>query len=155
MFLGEFHNRLDTKGRMSVPVRFREELETPLEVVVKPGLDGCLYLLPLDTWETQAQAIRDQISPTTYQKRYLKRLLLLGAERVRLDRLGRVVLSPSLRRHSEIQRDVVILGLVDHVEIWAKHRWTEYRHPKQGMGPTEEILEQLADELPKEHLRFL
>ena len=155
MFLGEYHNRLDSKNRLSVPARFREELDPPAEVVVKPGLDGCLLLLPFQTWESQAEAIRDQIAPTTYERRYLKRLLLLGAERSTPDRLGRITLSPALRRHAQIQRDVVILGMVDHAEIWARQRWSEYRWPKQGLGQTEDILERLANELPKEHLRFL
>ena len=154
MFLGEYHNRVDAKGRLMVPSRFRTALGEE-SAMIKPGLDGCLILLSLSTWEQQAQLIRDSLPPTTADGRFLRRKLLAGAEPCSLDAFGRALLPPLLRGRAGIRKEAVVLGMVDYAEIWSRERWSEYLAPGETRGEIEEILERVSASLPPESLRFL
>ena len=155
MFFGEYRNRMDAKGRLMIPARFREVLADEETMILKPGLDGCLLLLPLSVWEVQARLIRDALPPTSSESRYLRRRLLVGAEACSPDSLGRIVMPQALREHAGLRREAVILGMVDYAEIWSREKWGEYLSPRQAPGDIEAILERVAASLPRESLRFL
>lgn len=119
MFTGEFEHTLDDKGRVSLPIRHREELgET---VMIGRGTGGQVHVLPMSLWTnlyTQAQqAIQEQseIDETVN--------LLLSYNEAELDRQGRIVIPAALRRHAELGTDVTIIGQGDHVEIWCRDTW--------------------------------
>jgi len=120
MFLGEFEHTLDDKGRITIPAKFRARLAAG--VVVTKGIDPCLWLYPVDTWEPWAARV-SALPLTDPQARNFQRLMLGGAADAVPDRQGRINLPPYLRQYANLDSQVVIVGLYDHCEIWNAERW--------------------------------
>jgi MraZ protein len=119
MFNGEYEHIMDDKGRVSLPIRHREELGDV--VMIGRGTRGQVNVLPMSLWQgmaeraQQASQDRGDIDDTVR--------FLFSYNEAELDRQGRIVLPASLRRHGELGTDVVILGNGDRVEIWSRDRW--------------------------------
>jgi MraZ protein len=123
MFLGEHFPRLDDKGRLILPAKFRERLAEGL--VVTKGQERCLYVYPVEEF-TQI-ALRYQTGPTSSKAvRDLGRMLLSGASEEVPDRQGRVTIPASLRAYAGLDRDVAVVGMGARVEIWNADAWTRY-----------------------------
>lgn len=122
MFLGQFSYTLDSKGRLTIPSRFREGL--PAEVVVTRGMDRCLVVYPIDVWKEISEKVTS-LSITDRRARSLRRLLFADAINLELDRQGRVLIPDRLRVYAglELSSDVVIVGLDSFVELWDPERW--------------------------------
>lgn len=116
MFQGASSLNLDAKGRMSIPARHRDALTMQCggQLTVTRHPDGCLLLFPRPTWE----AHREQISAWPIQARDWKRIFLGNASDVDMDSAGRILLSPELRSAVAMQRDVMLMGMGSHFEIW-------------------------------------
>lgn len=140
MFLGEYEHSLDEKGRLTIPSRFREELTGRL--VVTRGLDHCLFLYPYSEWQVLGDKLRE-LPMTQREARAFVRLLFSGASEQTLDRQGRLLLPANLREYAGIERDVVILGLGNRVELWSKERWTAYE--AEASQSYEELAEKIVD----------
>lgn len=140
MFMGEFAHNIDRKGRLIMPAKFREDLgET---VVVNRGLDGCLYVYTLDQW----QIVYEKLSmlPTTKKDaRKYQRLMLSKASECDLDGQGRILIPANLVSLAELEKECMIVGVANHIEIWAKHKWE--RMEEEEEGSFEEIAESLSD----------
>lgn len=122
MFTGEYHHNLDTKGRMIIPVKFRDELNG--EFVITSSLDGCLSMYAPAEW----QILENKLNalPMTNQKaRKLKRFLLGSAVSCELDKQGRILIPQVLRDKIQLKKDVTLVGVGDHIEIWASEKWEE------------------------------
>ena len=122
MFLGEFEHTLDEKGRFSVPAKFRPKLAAGM--VVTTVVDPCLWVFTMDRWE----ALTDKVSAlplTNPQAREFRRQLFGGAADLEPDRQGRISLPPTLRQYAHIDKQVVVVGLFDHLEIWNPEMWHE------------------------------
>jgi MraZ protein len=121
MFSGEYEHTVDSKGRVFIPVRHREELgET---VFIGRGLDGQVNVYPKPVWESMAERLRqaDQARPAI---RNTSRFVFSATEG-EVDRQGRLLIPPLLRRYADLNTDVVILGNNDRLEIWSRERWQE------------------------------
>lgn len=123
MFQGASSLNLDAKGRMSIPARHRDALLAQCEgrLTVTRHPDGCLLLFPRPTWESH----RQQISAWPIQARDWKRIFLGNACDVDMDSAGRILLAPELRTATAMQRDVMLLGMGSHFEIWDAARLAE------------------------------
>lgn len=120
MFLGEFQHTLDDKGRVILPARFRQRLESGL--VVTRGMDRCLDVWPRAAYEKRVEETRSL--PREHKRaRWHRRLLTSGAHDGAPDAQGRIVIPPSLREYAGLQRDLMICGTDDKVEIWDLQRW--------------------------------
>lgn len=123
-----------------MPAKFREDLgET---VVVNRGLDGCLYVYTLDQW----QIVYEKLSmlPTTKKDaRKYQRLMLSKASECDLDGQGRILIPTNLVSLAELEKECMIVGVANHIEIWAKHKWE--RMEEEEEGSFEEIAESLSD----------
>ncbi len=139
MFMGEYNHTVDPKGRLIVPAKFREQLGD--EFVVTKGLDGCLFVYPSKEWHDVEEKFRN-ISSTGKDARKFARFFFAGAAEVELDKQGRILLPPVLREYAGLQKDVVLAGVLNHVEIWDKERWQENTYEEDEMG---EIAEHMAD----------
>ncbi|TGY66894.1 division/cell wall cluster transcriptional repressor MraZ [Dubosiella muris] len=140
MFMGEFAHNIDRKGRLIMPAKFREELGE--RVVVNRGLDGCLYVYTLDQW----QIVYEKLSmlPTTKKDaRKYQRLMLSKASECDLDGQGRILIPANLVSLAELEKECMIVGVANHIEIWAKHKWE--RMEEEEEGSFEEIAESLSD----------
>jgi MraZ protein len=120
MFIGEYHNKLDEKGRIAIPVKFRNEFVDG--GVVTRGLDGSLTLYPKRIWQNLAERLAS-LPLGQKEARSFARLILSGAMEVELDRQGRITLPQYLREYAGIRSEVVLAGLFDRVEIWSLTEW--------------------------------
>lgn len=128
MFYGEFEHAIDRKGRLIVPATFRKALQAhgnSEELFLTRGLDGCLFLFAESEWRTSESRFK-QVSFTKAEGRKFNRLFFSGATQVRPDRLGRILVPKHLKEFAQIKEDVVIVGVSNRVEIWAKDKWREF-----------------------------
>lgn len=120
MFMGEYNHTVDAKGRLIIPSRFREELKN--EFIVTKGLDGCLFVFPGNA-------------------RQFSRFFVAGATPCELDRQGRILLPLPLREFAGLEKDVVLAGMLNRIEIWSKTKWME----NNSCDNMDDIAEQMSD----------
>lgn len=144
MFYGEYLHSIDRKGRLILPAKFREVAKSSFieKFFVTRGLDKCLFMFSEEEWRSQEGKFK-AISFTKQQARTFNRLYFSGAVEVVPDRQGRILLPQYLKDFAEIKKDVVIVGVSNRIEIWAKDKWQEfYGSSRQSF---EEIAEKLMD----------
>ena len=124
MFLGEFVHTLDGKGRLTIPAKFRAELDTGL--VVTRGMDRCLAMFPMAAWERLAEQV-SQLPMTDRRARALRRFLFSSASNVSPDKQGRILIPPRLREYADLDGEVVVAGLNTYIEIWGTGAWHDER----------------------------
>jgi len=122
MFMGEYRHTVDPKGRLIIPSKFREQLGA--EFVVTRGLDGCLFVYPMDSWEVYIAELK-KLPLTDKNARLFTRFIIAGANTCELDKQGRILLPVTLREFAGIDKDVLLAGMLDHIEIWNEERWKE------------------------------
>lgn len=122
MFMGESRHTVDPKGRLIIPTRFREELGS--EFVVTRGLDGCLFVYPMSQWEPLAKQL-SQMPLTDKDARLFTRFIIAGANICELDKQGRILLPVTLREFAGLDKEILLAGMVDHIEIWNEERYRE------------------------------
>ncbi|HET8571943.1 MAG TPA: division/cell wall cluster transcriptional repressor MraZ [Candidatus Limnocylindria bacterium] len=138
---GEFRHALDDRGRVAIPVRFRPRLSQG--ATLARWLDGCLAIFPADAWEELAEKL--QALPTTNAAaRQFGRFMSSGAVEVELDKQGRVLVPSYLRQYAAIEAgEVVVVGALNRLEIWAPSAWQPYRSKIED--EPEALAEHLAD----------
>lgn len=123
MFLGTYTPRLDDKGRLILPAKYREQLEGGL--VVTRGQERCLYVFPQEEFVRIAQEMRTAPVTSKAVRDYL-RVFLSGASDETPDKQGRVTLAPMLRQYAGLERDCVVTGVGARLEIWDAAAWEAY-----------------------------
>ncbi len=126
MFLGQYQHTIDSKGRVSIPVRFREILAERYEetLVVTTDLDQCLAAYPVEEW----RLILEKAKGLPQERKEVKdwmRIFYSRAVECPLDRQGRVLVPPTLREHAKLNRQIVLLGMFNKIEVWDRKRWKE------------------------------
>jgi MraZ protein len=122
MFLGEFQHSLDTKGRVILPARYRDQLAEG--AYVTKGRGGCLSVFTPEDFEDVASQVREQ-SKRGAKELNAARVFFSGALEVRPDKQGRVALPQNLREYAGLSREVVVAGVFSRIEIWDRDRWLE------------------------------
>ena len=120
MLTGEFNHSIDSKGRLIIPSKLRDSLGE--HFVITKGMDGCLFLYPENEWEAFETKLRT-LPLTNKKARDFKRFFLGSAVEGEIDKQGRVLLSSSLRTYANLDKEVVLAGVLDKVEIWSKEAW--------------------------------
>jgi MraZ protein len=128
MFFGEFEYKIDDKGRVPIPPKFRTELKEG--VILAPGVEKCITLYSLPEWKKVAETLTTS-SVTPGKLRRLKRAIFATAFSLKMDGQGRIALPIPLRLYTEIVDDVVIVGANNYLEIWSKSNWSEERTVSQ------------------------
>lgn len=123
VFIGEYLHTIDTKGRVIIPSKFRDELGS--KFIVTKGLDNCLFVYPQGEWKNFENKLK-QLPLTSRDARAFVRLFFSGAIECELDKQGRITISQTLREHAKMNKDVVIIGVSTRVEIWSKEEWDHY-----------------------------
>lgn len=140
MFIGEYRHNTDNKGRIIIPARFRDDLGE--SVVLTRGLDGCITVYTLAKWDKVLEGLR--VLPTTKKEsRMYIHMLTAKAAECEFDAQGRVLLPQSLIQEAAIEKECVVIGVVDHVEIWSRQRWDNYY--ANASASFEAIAEQLTE----------
>ncbi|MBU0612961.1 division/cell wall cluster transcriptional repressor MraZ [Patescibacteria group bacterium] len=138
MFIGEYQHAVDDKGRLAIPIKFRNDLAKG--AVVTRGLDNCLFLYSKEEWEKMAEKLA-KLPVSKSNSRAFSRLMFAGAMDVEVDKQGRVVIPDYLRKFATISKKVVVAGLYNRIEIWNEENWEKY---KQG---TEKSAVDIAEKL--------
>ena len=113
MFMGEYNHTIDAKGRLIIPSRFRELLGE--EFVLTRGLDGCLYIYPMDEWAAFEEKLR-ALPLTNKDARTFSRFFVAGATTCQLDKQGRILVPQTLRQFAGLEKDVVLTGNLNRIE---------------------------------------
>lgn len=137
MFMGEFHHSIDAKGRIIVPVKARDGLGE--NFIVTRGLDGCLFLYPKLEWDKIINKYKEL--PDTKDKRQFMRIFLSGATICEYDKQGRINIPKPLVEFAKLEKDCIIIGVDERLEIWSKERWEEF------IANNEENMSDIADNL--------
>ena len=122
MFRGEYSHTVDAKGRLIIPLKFREQLGE--ECIVTRGLDGCLFIFESGEWEAYEEKLR-KLPMTNKNARSFVRFLSGGATPCEFDKQGRVLLPATLRKFAGIEKDVILAGLPNRIEVWSEQKWNE------------------------------
>ena len=140
MFMGEYSHTIDTKGRLIIPSKFREELGETF--VVTKGLDGCLFVFSDEEWKAFESKLKS-LPLTNKNARQFARFFLAGATPCELDKQGRILLPATLREFAGLEKDVVLTGMLNRIEIWSKEKWNE--NNSLDDVAMDEIAEQMTD----------
>lgn len=140
MFMGEFQHSIDPKGRLIVPVKYRDELGDIF--VVTKGLDDCLFVYPMAEWKNMEEKLR-ALPFTKADARAFARFFFSGAAECEIDKQGRILLPPQLREYAKLDKEVVLIGVSTRVEIWGKEAWDNYS--AQAGQDYEAIAEKIVD----------
>ena len=140
MFMGEYKHNVDTKGRMIVPAKFREELGE--NFVVTRGLDKCLFAYPMNEWKVIEEKLK-QLPLTKKDARAFTRFFFSGAVECEVDKQGRINIPANLRTYAELEKECVVIGVSERVEIWANEKWEDY--VEESEESFSEIAENLLD----------
>ena len=139
MFIGEYQHALDSKNRMIVPSKLREELGN--KFVITKGLDGCLYAYPQDEWKNLEEKMKT-LPLTNRDARSFVRFFFAGACEIEMDKQGRGLIPQNLKEYAGIEKEIVSIGVLTRVEIWSKEKWQEYNDSNDDF---ESIAEKMSD----------
>jgi MraZ protein len=128
VFLGTHTPKLDEKGRIFLPAKFRDELADGL--VVTRGQDRCLAIWPMADFVEQTQQLRSAPS-SSKQVRDYQRMLASGASDETLDKQGRLTIPAPLRAYAGLDKDVVVVGAINRVEVWDAIAWQSYSEARE------------------------
>lgn len=126
MLMGEYHYNIDDKGRLTVPSKLRYDLGE--NFVITRGLDKCLFVYPSDEWNNIISKYREL--PNTKDARNFMRFFLSGASVCEFDKQGRVKISQPLVDYATLEKDCIIIGVNDHLEVWSKKLWDDFMNEK-------------------------
>lgn len=140
MFIGEYRHSIDEKKRLAVPAKFRKELGEG--AVITKGLDNCLVIYPAKPWKEKAEKLA-ALSEASKEARGYARTILAGAATAEFDRLGRILLPEYLKEYAKIEKNVVITGLNNRLEVWSEKLWNTYR--QKAESSIEEFASKLGD----------
>jgi len=130
MFIGEYEYRVDEKGRVPVPPKFRTDEVKQDGLVLSPSMDKCITIYPLSQWQKLAESLTSGPVMNSKQRR-LSRAIFATAFNTELDAQGRISIPAQLRKYAEIEDEVFIIGTNLNMEIWSKQRWEEEKSASQ------------------------
>jgi len=132
MFRGSFEHSVDSKGRVSVPSKFRDVIADRYDgrLVMAMDYDKCLTVYPLEEWEKLEEKIRSLPTMKKEVKDFM-RFLLSSATECELDKQGRILIPPAHREHAGIAKNVILVGIIDKIEVWDTGVW-KVRNSQNG-----------------------
>ena len=136
MLLGEFHHNIDDKGRLVIPTKFREELGS--EFIITRGIEKCLYVYSLNEWEKLVSKL-NTLPFTKKVTRTFTRFFYSGATACMFDKSGRMSITSPLVSYAGLDKECIIIGVNDHLEIWDSEAFNEF------MMDNSDIIEDIAE----------
>jgi MraZ protein len=126
MFRGRFEHTIDSKGRVSIPAKFRELLGEKYDdrLIITTGLDPCLVAYPFEEWLKMEEKV-SSMSMVKKEVKAFQRVFISRSAECLIDKLGRVLIPPNLRAHAQLEKDVVFAGMLEKFEIWNQERFLE------------------------------
>ncbi|GEL13018.1 transcriptional regulator MraZ [Lapidilactobacillus concavus] len=140
MLMGEFHHTIDSKGRVIMPAKFRAALGETF--VLTRGMDGCLFGYPMEKWQ-QLEKKLDELPLTKKDARAFVRFFYAAATELEVDKQGRINIATPLFKYAQLEKNCVIVGVSDRIEIWDEVRWEAFN--QQAEENFDDISENLLD----------
>lgn len=138
--MGEYHHTIDIKGRMIVPSKFREGLGDTF--VITRGLDQCLFVYPMSEWKVIEEKLK-ALPLTKKDARAFTRFFFSGATECEIDKQGRVNIATPLLQYAKLEKECVVIGVSNRIELWSKSIWENYVAEQEDSF--EEIAENMID----------
>jgi MraZ protein len=125
-FRGQSVNRLDAKGRLRIPTKYREVLQSHYQdALIITLLDECLVAYPPETWEEIEAKVQDFSIVQSEQRAFMRRFIS-SAEECEFDDQGRILIPPVLRSRAKLEQEVLLAGMLKSFEIWDKATWVKH-----------------------------
>ncbi|WP_195572759.1 division/cell wall cluster transcriptional repressor MraZ [Paenibacillus sp. 1001270B_150601_E10] len=140
MFMGEYQHNIDDKGRLIIPAKLRDNLGTTF--VLTRGLDQCLFVYPMDQWTILEQKLQ-ALPLMKADARAFTRFFFSGATECEWDKQGRINVPSHLREYAKLEKECMVIGVQNRVEVWSKEAWEHYFN--QSASTFNEIAETLVD----------
>ncbi len=141
-----FEHQIDGKGRTSFPAKLRETLVGSYDerLIVTTSLDACLHAYPVREWEQLELALsrRNPMEPGVKQ---LMRLYVASAQECPLDKLGRILIPPTLRAHAALEKDVIWAGMVKVIELWSREGWAKAQDEARTEAGSADVMRVLTE----------
>ena len=138
MFIGEYHHSIDEKGRLIIPSKYRDDLSE--KFIITRGIENCLFAYSIEQW-TKITNLLETLPFTKKDARQFVRFFLSGATIAEFDKQGRVNLPNPLINYANLNKECVIIGVNDRLEVWSKVRWENF------IDENESDLSDIADKL--------
>jgi MraZ protein len=129
MFMGEYHHNIDIKGRIIVPSKFRDGLGTTF--ILTRGLDKCLFGYPFDEWKILEDKLKT-LPLTKKDARAFTRFFFAGATECEVDKQGRINISTPLLQYAGLEKECVVIGVSNRIEVWSKVSWEGFFSDSEG-----------------------
>jgi len=139
MLIGQYEHTIDSKKRLALPAKFRGELGD--KVIITRGIEGCLAVYTESEWKIMSDKL-GSLTISQAEARSFTRMILAGAMEVSLDKLGRILVPDYLKAYAGLNKNVVICGLSNRLEVWDSKKWEAYR--KEAEKGVEEIVSKLG-----------
>lgn len=120
MLIGEYEHSLDVKGRIIMPAKLREDMGE--KFILTKGLDGCLFGFSQNEWNNFEEKLKT-LPLTNKNARDFVRFFLSGATECEMDKQGRFLVAGNLREYAKMEKDLVVIGVGNRIEIWNKDKW--------------------------------
>ena len=145
MFRGSSFHNLDAKGRLIIPARFRDVLkQSTVDGLMVSKMDGALFCYTFEEWHKIEQRILNLAARSDNMRRF-RRIFIGGAHECPLDKQGRILIPPSLREYSGLNKEVVLVGVLGHFEIWARENWLQEDDKFQSDLQNEDMRNEVAE----------
>ncbi|MEX0851240.1 MAG: division/cell wall cluster transcriptional repressor MraZ [Gaiellaceae bacterium] len=141
MFYGEYEHTVDEKSRLTLPARFRDALAGG--VVLARGIEKNIDVYPRASWDANVGRIAE-LDSLNREAREMKRFVFAGATVAELDKQGRVLVPLHLATHASVEKEVVLAGVHDHIEIWDRSEWATHLSAIEGSAG--DVAERLANQ---------
>jgi MraZ protein len=148
MLIGEYIHTIDTKNRISLPVKFRKEMGK--KIIITPGLDQCLFIFTNKEWAKVSKRLSNTDSDLSFlsaDKRSFNRFMFGRAAEVEVDSIGRILIPDFLKDRIDLKDKAAVIGVEDRVEIWNDKTWSKYKEV------VEKQADQLAEKLGSERVK--
>ena len=144
MFRGSSAHTLDAKGRIIVPSRFRDVIRAGgSDTVMITRMDQCLYAYAASGWSKILDRIMDLAEKSDYMRRF-RRVFVGGAFECNCDKQNRVLIPPTLREYAKLEKDIVLVGVLDHFEIWSRDKWEKENEAMEKDMMKEEVRNEIS-----------
>ena len=130
---GEYYHALDEKNRLFIPAKLRKAFNKGEKLVLSRGLDGCLFLFPRNEWQNLENKAKS-LPITARDARAFTRHLFSGASLCTIDAQGRIPFPSHLKDYAGVVKEVVIIGVSNRIEIWAKQKWEKYFNKTEDLS---------------------
>ncbi len=144
MFRGSSFHTIDGKGRVIIPARFRDEIGNGgTDAIMVSRMDNCLVAYPIDEWHNIEARILSLAEKSEPMRRF-RRVFIGGASECPVDKQERVLVPPVLRQYAGLEKEIVLVGVLDHFEIWSRDRWDKENELMEADMTEEDVRNQIA-----------